>query len=537
MKKFTFLLVLLISSTLMYGKIAVGYYYANYTAYPHTAIDYEKLTHIAHAFITTDSNGNLRWDSWFPYPALITEAHKHNVKIIVALGGFGNCAGFSGMVASEENRDNFIDNIVKFCKDNGYDGIDLDWEYPKSADKANFALLVSELRKEFTVQGLEIISAALPSSDWNDGYDIAKLKNDLDWFGIMTYDFTGPWEKNSGHNSPLYKNPKQYGSADESLRYYLNKGVPKEKLCIGMAFYGYSFDASGPFVSGKNGKSISYVNANKLKNNGYEYHWDEYSKVPFLQNNSHTKFVSYDDTNSIKLKCEYVHKNQLGGAIIWKIGFDYANGENPLLNTVKKYLYEAPSSAPGVITLSLPANNGVIDSNYYQLEWNPAGEATSYSLEVSKEESFGTKVVSKSGLTYPAYSYSKFEDGATYYWRVKGKNLVGEGEWSEVRSFKTKFATGVEEISDLIPGDYKVANYPNPFNPVTKIRYAIPEKGLVTLAVYNILGQKVADLLNKELSAGTYETDFNGSNLSSGTYICILNSNGYTKTTKLLLIK
>jgi hypothetical protein len=100
--------------------------------------------------------------------------------------------------------------------------------------------------------------------------------------------------------------------------------------------------------------------------------------------------------------------------------------------------------------------------------------------------------------------------------------------------------TSAQGISDVrnIPASFNLMqNYPNPFNPSTLIRYSIPKDGLVKLNVYNSLGQKVAELVNRPMVAGNYEVNFNASNLSSGVYFYELSSNNNTIVKKLMLIK
>jgi hypothetical protein len=80
-------------------------------------------------------------------------------------------------------------------------------------------------------------------------------------------------------------------------------------------------------------------------------------------------------------------------------------------------------------------------------------------------------------------------------------------------------------------------NYPNPFNPSTKITYNLPSNSVVRLKVYDVLGKKVADLVNKEQAAGFYEINFDASNLSSGVYFYRLETGSFVKTKKMLLMK
>jgi Secretion system C-terminal sorting domain len=98
--------------------------------------------------------------------------------------------------------------------------------------------------------------------------------------------------------------------------------------------------------------------------------------------------------------------------------------------------------------------------------------------------------------------------------------------------------TGVRTITQVTPNTYTLSqNYPNPFNPSTKINFSIQKAGLVTLKVYNILGQEVATLVNYELKAGTYSSVFDASRFSSGVYFYTIRSGNFVQSKKMMLLK
>jgi len=99
--------------------------------------------------------------------------------------------------------------------------------------------------------------------------------------------------------------------------------------------------------------------------------------------------------------------------------------------------------------------------------------------------------------------------------------------------------TGVDEkLIGLRPSEFKLyANFPNPFNPSTKIRYAISETAFTTLRIYSLIGQEISILINEEKSPGIYEIDFNASELTSGTYLCELRTGNFVQTKKMILLK
>ena len=112
-----------------------------------------------------------------------------------------------------------------------------------------------------------------------------------------------------------------------------------------------------------------------------------------------------------------------------------------------------------------------------------------------------------------------------------------EGPKSEFRRFVTPDVTGVNN-TDMLPTEFVLyQNYPNPFNPVTTIYYDLPEQGFVSLIIYDFLGREVATLANEEQIAGSYNIEFDGSELSSGVYYNTLKSGTFKKTLKMLLLK
>lgn len=102
----------------------------------------------------------------------------------------------------------------------------------------------------------------------------------------------------------------------------------------------------------------------------------------------------------------------------------------------------------------------------------------------------------------------------------------------------SQIISGAGNNTKLVPDKYYLSqNYPNPFNPVTKIKYGLPKNSIVTLKIYDILGREIRTLVNSEMIAGEYIVDFNGSDLPSGTYFYRLETNNFTDTKKLILLK
>ena len=98
--------------------------------------------------------------------------------------------------------------------------------------------------------------------------------------------------------------------------------------------------------------------------------------------------------------------------------------------------------------------------------------------------------------------------------------------------------TYIEQINNIIPNNYSLSqNYPNPFNPTTRIKFDVSKSNNVKIIVYDITGREVQTLVNEKLQSGTYETTFDGSQLTSGVYFYRMISDQYSETKKMLLIK
>lgn len=103
---------------------------------------------------------------------------------------------------------------------------------------------------------------------------------------------------------------------------------------------------------------------------------------------------------------------------------------------------------------------------------------------------------------------------------------------------KQKLKTGVLNITDNLPERYSLSqNYPNPFNPTSKVEFSIPESGIVKLELYDLVGRKVKELLNQELSSGNYSINIDGSDLASGIYYYRLIANEFVQIRKAVLLK
>lgn len=189
-------------------------------------IDTRLCTHIVYGFAVLDySTLTIKThDSWADidnkFYQRVSDLKSKGVKVSLALGGWNDSQGdkYSRLVRDSASRRRFVTQAVDFIEKYGFEGLDLDWEYPVcwqtecnkgfADEKDGFRDLVRELSVEFKPRGLLLSSAVSPSKVIIDkGYDVPALANYFDWIAVMTYDYHGQWDKRTGHVAPLYYHP------------------------------------------------------------------------------------------------------------------------------------------------------------------------------------------------------------------------------------------------------------------------------------------------------------------------------------------
>ncbi|MDH3268909.1 MAG: T9SS type A sorting domain-containing protein, partial [Ignavibacteria bacterium] len=187
-----------------------------------------------------------------------------------------------------------------------------------------------------------------------------------------------------------------------------------------------------------------------------------------------------------------------------------------------------------VIPVELTSFTVQVIKDGVELNWSTATETNNQGFQIEKINAGGSfeqvGFVAGFGTTTEPKTYSfvdsKLETG-NYTYRIKQIDFDGTFAYSD------EVNVDVE-----IPLEYSLEqNYPNPFNPSTTIKYSIPEDGFVKLAVYNMLGEEVAALVNTTQKAGRYEVNFNASKLSSGVYVYRIEASNFTASKKLILMK
>lgn len=270
-----------------------------------------------------------------------------HLKTCISVGGW-SAEGFSDAVLTESSRQLFIDSLLVYIEHYQFDGVDLDWEYPKldgagikarQEDSENFLLLLKELRQAFSrlevntrkTYLLTIAVGAAPelleTTATSQGHEYAAY---VDYINIMTYDMRGSFTHKTGHHTNLYpydeSNPLSAATAVNQL---LEAGIPKEKLVIGGAFYGrlwqglLTSDANGLLREAKQpgNQAIDYNQlAVILAENPENCFYDETAESPYYCDGQ--RFISYDNQRSLAAKARYVKEVGIRGFMYWEHSLD-----------------------------------------------------------------------------------------------------------------------------------------------------------------------------------------------------------------------
>ena len=370
---YKFLTLLFVFSILTAQRV-VGYYpYWMQDTFQPQDLDLETFTHINHAFGWPNEEGEIEAPDGMFDPAIADHIHSNNRKFLLSLGGWGQTQteGFVASTSTYELRSIFISNIIEKMIAYGYDGVDIDWEHPQTVQQRNnLTYFIEEL--DSTLDNLDpefLISMAVPISNWSgQWYDFSNLRPHVDFFNAMTYDIHGGWSSHAGHNSPLYQSPPgdADGSIETGINYLANaRGLPEEKINMGIPFWGKKYNASS--INGSFTGSVidmHYSEILPLVGNGWTYQWDNVAKCPYLINDDQSKIITYDNPLSIQHKCEYAQNRNLGGVMVWALGYDDMASEESLTGAINLYWLNIGKSMESI----LPDK---IELNTYPNPFNP----------------------------------------------------------------------------------------------------------------------------------------------------------------------
>lgn len=343
----------------------VGAYYANWTGYVATQAQYAKLTDVYWSFIIPNTSGGLNaWQSWENDRFAKFKADcPSTVRKKISVGGDGITA-FTNIMSNSTARTTLATNLANFVQTHNLEGVDIDWEFPKAAEAANFALFLADLNSKLDAKAaimgkpLELSIAVFSTNAYGTEGITAAVINAVDYINIMSYD------NNQDQNHSTYA----WATGNDVFGFWKSK-VPASKLVLGLPFYGRpSFSPnSGNGQDIKQFKDVTTANVNNDSESGYYF----------------------NGKNTIKNKTQFALTNGMLGVMFWELSQDRtdANSLLTIIDTeVKSFGCTKPEFTSSVIpicgqtSVTLNPSNSSIIATGHTYVWKKNGQQVSTSL-------------------------------------------------------------------------------------------------------------------------------------------------------------
>ncbi|KAK6458090.1 chitinase endochitinase 1 precursor [Scheffersomyces xylosifermentans] len=362
------------SSTTKGTKNPNGYktciYFTNWSVYQRkhfaTDIPIDHITHIFYAFITIDpDSGSVKFtDEWcdiqLPLPSpkdptkevtgsiqQLFELKQINrrLKVVMSIGGYGTEHLFQAVTSDANKLNNFVNSAIGFVKEYGFDGIDIDWEYPKNSQECAYLVqILSKLRSQLdTISPDLVLTIASPAGEENvAALNLREIDKYLSFWNVMCYDFCGEsWSTRTGYHSNLFgSNGDNNLSASNVIEKYISSGVHSDKLVLGMPMYGRVFHGAQSQAIGEHfskerlGTAVESDTIDYKKLPIGEEHFDSKAGSAMCYDSSSKQLIVYDDANSARMKAIFTHSSKLGGGMWWdSCGDNYDDKKRSLLQS------------------------------------------------------------------------------------------------------------------------------------------------------------------------------------------------------------
>ncbi|KAI1370938.1 hypothetical protein F4677DRAFT_457496 [Hypoxylon crocopeplum] len=251
---------------------------------------------------------------------------------------------FSTLVGSSSAQSAFFSSLLSFMGQYGFDGVDIDWEYPTTpdrdgspADLTNFPTFMANLRTQLDTKGYGL-SMTLPSSYWYmRGFDIVSLAESVDWLNVMTYDLHGTWDATDPYIGNIMLAHTNLTEIRQTMDLLWRNSIPPAKVNMGIGFYGRSFTATNPdcvqsgcpFSGGglpgqctQSEGTLSYTEITRIIQSGVANVLFDQTAAAKMVTWDSNQWVSYDDADTLALKMEYANSECLGGTMVWAVSLD-----------------------------------------------------------------------------------------------------------------------------------------------------------------------------------------------------------------------
>ncbi|KAH6904293.1 glycosyl hydrolases family 18-domain-containing protein [Coprinopsis sp. MPI-PUGE-AT-0042] len=349
-----------------------GIYGANFQP---TDIVADPVTHILYSFADTDSSSGAikltdsyadeqkRYpgDTWDEvgnnlYGCLkqlyLLKMKKRDLKVLLSIGGWTySQSGHFNFVTNSGARAKFVSDAIQLIEDYGFDGIDIDYEYPSTtAQGQGLADLMTSLRTALTqLQSRKgdrvpyLLTAAVGAGPTGYTYlNIPQMDQAMDFWNLMAYDYAGSWLTFADHQANFYGGERTGFSTDKALKFYTSKGATPSKINLGMPLYGRAFENTAGLGQPYSGIGPGTIEAGiysykALPLAGAQVYENRTDMTSFSYDSAKREWVSYDTPNVIRQKAKYVQDNNLAGSMFWEMSTDKRGSDSLIAAAASQY--------------------------------------------------------------------------------------------------------------------------------------------------------------------------------------------------------
>jgi chitinase len=283
----------------------------------------------------------------------LLKQQNRNLKVLLSIGGSSYSSNFAVTASTASGRSTFASTVVTLIKNLGFDGLDIDWEFPSNdTESTNMVLLLQAVRESLDAYGDSLntpyhfqLTVACPSSPSNyQTMHLADMDQYVDFWNLMAYNYAGSWSTVTADQANLFSSgsnpPSTPFDTKTAINYYTSQNIRSNKIVLGMPVYGWSFEATDGL-----GKSFNGVGQGTWEAGIYDFKvlplsgaiefYDSASGSSYSYDATKRELISYDNVTVSRQKAAWIQETQLGGAMWWESSADGADSKSLIQNVVE----------------------------------------------------------------------------------------------------------------------------------------------------------------------------------------------------------